>query len=692
MLKQFTLIANAITAFLALNGADTPEKMKMCADEKIMCIDPFLPFSTAGKEELLDIYQRFGIRRFLYCAPSKNLRQIGYPDMKPYEDVAKVINEYNKFFADAKTPVKVSWWNVLSLKYGHDAPYQHITGIDGKVTKIGLCPLDENFIADSAKKMAHVAEKTRAELILIEDDYSLQNHTKDVKFGCFCPLHLQAFAKKAGRFYSREELYTIFTEDKTETLPLRKLWAECAKNSLVKFASAMREAVDKVSPETRIGVCETNNTDADGYVSIDVPRALAGKNTQPFIRVRGSWYTSYDSPQRTPDYMAHTLYTAERLPEDFEFVIENDTYPHTTYYSSPEQLRLMLDNALILGADNSLLYAAQYGADPTEDPAFLNMYKRNIKRFGALKSACRTGFMDGLHIVYDPMCESAKMMVPRAGRLTLVHSSAMLARMGIPHSTKHGSVKLLIGENAAVLSDEALKEILSCGVMIDASAADILCKRGFADLLGVDVKPMTDFSFVTEKICDLPIFSHIKNRHMSNTVNAAGLNTKVKYVNLIPRPGTQELTTFDDHFGKRVQSGMTLFTNRLGGRVCVLAGVLTDNLTSNLFNLRKQEIFYRVFKILGKGEFPAAVKRTPNMWLQMRRTEKDTLFFISNLSTSPREDVPVYLSKEFQGKAVKELQIDGSWKQVKVEKADDESFIFEGVYNPVQMRVFKIAK
>ena len=120
--------------------------------------------------------------------------------------------------------------------------------------------------------------------------------------------------------------------------------------------------------------------------------------------------------------------------------------------------------------------------------------------------------------------------------------------------------------------------------------------------------------------------------------------------------------------------------------------MIIQNLTSNLFNLRKQEIFYRVFKILGKGEFPAAVKRTPNMWLQMRRTEKETLFFISNLSTSPREDVPVYLAKEFRGKAVKELQIDGSWKQVKVEKADDESFIFKGVYNPVQMRVFKIAK
>ena len=74
MLKQFTLIANAITAFLALNGAETAEKMKTCADEKIMCIDPFLPFSTAGKKELLDIYQRFGVfsivRHLKICARS----------------------------------------------------------------------------------------------------------------------------------------------------------------------------------------------------------------------------------------------------------------------------------------------------------------------------------------------------------------------------------------------------------------------------------------------------------------------------------------------------------------------------------------------------------------------------------------------------------------------------------------------
>ena len=48
-------------------------------------------------------------------------------------------------------------------------------------------------------------------------------------------------------------------------------------------------------------------------------------------------------------------------------------------------------------------------------------------------------------------------------------------------------------------------------------------------------------------------------------------------------------------------------------------GDAAEKLRAFGFNLRKQEIFYRVFNILGKGEFPAAVKRAPNMWLQMRR-------------------------------------------------------------------------
>ena len=102
--------------------------------------------------------------------------------MKPYEQIAKTVCEYNRYFAG--TPVKVSWWNMLTLKYGLNAPYQHIVGIDGTETVIGLCPLDEKFIADSAKKTAYVAATARPELILIEDDYSLQNHTKAVKFGC----------------------------------------------------------------------------------------------------------------------------------------------------------------------------------------------------------------------------------------------------------------------------------------------------------------------------------------------------------------------------------------------------------------------------------------------------------------------------------------------------------------------------
>jgi len=679
----------ALTAVLVLCGCSSVKTSGVKGNMLSKAIVPMGQYHNVDvkSSDLLEIHQKYGIENFFICGPGVSVRVVGYPGVDAYETIAAKINRLKKELAD--TPIKLHWWSAPFFKLGFNSKHQHIVGINGNVSPIGICALDENFRKESCRNFALIAQKTRLPLILIEDDYSLQNHT-NAAFGCFCPLHLEAFAKKAGRFYSREELQKIYKEDKNETLELRRLFAECAKDSLVSLASELRAAVDKVSPETRIGLCETLNTDADGFAAIDIARALAGKNTRPLMRLRCAWYTSYDAPQMMPDYLSHTLYTAERLSKDIEFIIEADTYPHTTYFGSPELLKANIGNALAMGADNVLLYAAQYLDDPAEDPAYFEMFKRSDKFFDAVSALGNSGKMEGVKIIYDPLAHSAKKL-SRDGRITIVHTSAALARMGIPFSTVNGKPDILIGQNAAVLSDAEITRILSGGVLLDAEAAEILEKRGYGELIGVSVKPVEKYLFVGEKICDLPIFEGIKGRFIYNLAFApAGSENAVQYKKPVPRKGAEVLSYFIDPQENFMQPGMVRFTNKLGGRVCILASTMTFNRTANLFNLRKVEMLRRVLEWLKQGELPAAVSRTPNCWLKVRKLDDATIIFITNLSTAPRKEIPIHLAKELQGKPVKELCGNGRWKKVEVKKTADGAYIFKGVTKPVQMRVFKV--
>lgn len=55
---------------------------------------------------------------------------------------------------------------------------------------------------------------------MVEDDFTLTNHPGIAGFGCCCDLHLRAFAERAGRYYSREELREVFahTDDEEDAV------------------------------------------------------------------------------------------------------------------------------------------------------------------------------------------------------------------------------------------------------------------------------------------------------------------------------------------------------------------------------------------------------------------------------------------------------------------------------------------
>ena len=325
-----------------------------------------------------------------------------------------------------------------------------------------------------------------------------------------------------------------------------------------------------------------------------------------------------------------------------------------------------------------------------EDPSYLEMYRQNVQRFEELSRICDSGHLTGAKIVYDPMSHSAKML-SKEGRTCMGHLFNMLARMGIPHSTRYGAPAILAGPTADVLSDDEIRKLLGSAVLLDSEAAAILEKRGYGPLIGVQLKPVEGAIF-QEKMSDIPLFDGIRGRRIPIRIhNPAGNEAGIIYRQLVPLKGAEALSHFLGLGEQPVQPGMVRFTNSLGGRVCVLAYAVAGNFASNLFSLRKQEMLRRVLEWLRGESLPAAVSGTPNVWLLVRECSGHTLIFITNLSTADRTGLPVYLSASLMNRKIEELQLDGSWRQIHVQQDSSTRIVrIPGDFRPVRMRVFRI--
>jgi hypothetical protein len=162
--------------------------------------------------------------------------------------------------------------------------YTQITGINGESRQhLSNCPLDKNFVKDYKEALCRIA-KLGPDLIMMDDDFRLNIRNK-VYFACFCPLHLKEYYKRIGEEIPREKLEKLILtggENKYRT-ELLKLF----KDTMLDFAKELREEVDSVNPEIRLGLCTHNTWDMSGTDPLEISKALAG-NTKPFARISGA--------------------------------------------------------------------------------------------------------------------------------------------------------------------------------------------------------------------------------------------------------------------------------------------------------------------------------------------------------------------------------------------------------------------
>ncbi len=476
---------------LSANGLLGGQKNDHGRAQVLRAIDPIVPFRFYSNRtsfmlnQMIEISRYSGLRRFLLTAPMEEVRLSGFPSAQVYQDIGELVHYVKTELAPYG--IQVGWWCAPSLRSGFSPSFQYITDLDGTVSEQTPCPLCPEFSRMFSDNVALAVDVGRPFMVQFEDDYELSWQPPLVRFGCFCPNHLAAFAKRRNRLYAREALLEIFKQVTPESIRLRRAWAELSRDSLVELALLIRTKIDVVAPATRVSLCQSGMSDFDGDFTQAVARAFAG-STRPAVRLYGSSYSSDDAVS-LPDNMFHALYSRQHLPDDFEFFHESDTYPHTRFFMSAAKIRSLMTTAFAYGFDDSLFYATQYLDDPAEEKGYLTMFRDEVKRFAALKEAVKGTVVSGCEIIHRPFGHIYNPYKGGNPGVPFNEWVRVAGRFGIPCTSGNGTVKLVSGNLAAALSDHEIEELLRGGLFLDGEAAHVLSQKGWGDWLGTQAAP-----------------------------------------------------------------------------------------------------------------------------------------------------------------------------------------------------------
>ena len=600
-------------------------------------LEPALPFVFFADREaamlaaMREIRQTTGIRHFLLVAPSKTIRFTGTPGDELYEAIGAQIGRVRETLAPEG--FIISWWNDATLKVGPDAPFTLMTRLDGSTSPFHYCALDPGFRRGFIRRCEIVAAAARPHMILFEDDYFCD---------CFCERHLEQMAARAGCRHTREDLQKILRSDSEEGLRLRRIHAGLMREALAGLAAETAAAVQALSPETRLGLCQPGSLGLDGEATAAVTRAFAGRN-RPWIRICGASYST-DQPLNLPPMLVSVLYTAQRLPDSVEKYYEADTFPHNRFFCSATMLEATCILALSYGCADLMLYATHNLPDPLIERGYLEMYRENRDRFAALRDAVQG-------------CTVAGLGLSGAYRT----ASRLFSRYGFPYTTLPAPVQVLAdAETVRLMNDAELEQMLSRALLVDGAAALEIARRGFADLLGADVSEGAESDFDAEVVRPAAGFEDLSGQTLYSMAHYRWGTEHDKIAEARPRDGTEVVTEFALQSQPALRepnrlrrAGLMRCVNRLGGRI-VLAPTYFTTQSSNFFGYQKRELLHRLIRWLAPGAMPAAVIEAPNVSLtaNVRPGGGELLLTIFNLCADRVDRLKLDMAPEWNGAAV----------------------------------------
>ncbi len=365
----------------------------------------------------------------------------------------------------------------------------------GRQATACACPRDERWLDNLCACYAKFAEIS-PEVLWIEDDFRLHNHSPLFWGGCFCDEHMKLYSERAGKTLTREEFVAGVCR-KGEVHPYRKIWLDVSRETILHMAERVAQAVFAVNPEARLGLMTSDPTThcaeaRDWHALMD---RLTG-NKRPHVRIHLPAYSEV-TPQA---YGLHFQYvsrlTRALLPDDVEIYPELENFPDTRFSKSCAFSAFQIETSAQLGAAGiTMNIYDMMGNGALKGEKYQNMLAE-IRPFMDMTRALEIDRAEnrGVEVLINPDAsytlessseESIAGLYPRertfAGLLS-AFSITNRYRIGQPSEK---AVAAVSGQYFSALPDEAITDLfIRQPLILDGEAVLHLQKRGLLRLIG----------------------------------------------------------------------------------------------------------------------------------------------------------------------------------------------------------------
>ena len=610
-------------------------------------IAPYSPGNEAQLARDMEEYvRRSGNSIVLY---SLTMHPEGFPATEKAE---KIIASYRKLKAELQgTDVKLGI--LFQSLIGHwprtdknIEPWTRTINVDGK--EVRFCFFDDNF-KNYLRYIITTLAKEDPCLILTDDDVRVFSPRAE----CFCPLHTAEFNRRMNTNFTSDAL----REAVTASAPGEPIYDAFLKlqrdteNGILRF---VRECIDSVNPNIPAGSCCPG---AETRFCGEGAKAIAG-NHPPFYRMANTGYLE-GTPKGFP-YIILWTQQQRQAHKDIPIVLdEADTYPHNLYSRSSTSFHAKLCSSIMSGLNGAKLWyvnSRKQGKPISRN--YLDILEKNKGYYPALAAEVKKTEMEGVVIPMHtqfPKWHLAKYLKERFVE-DYAWAENILGLFGIPFQATYmdaskGIHAIATRETVQRFTDDELRQLLSGKLLVDGAAALELCKRGYADYLGLEA---TDepFLFNREYICEnkLGLVASAKGTpHIKLKSSSAEVLTMLAY-----EPYNQS--------GKKedVAPGTVLFRNSLGGTI-----VTTSYHTvygDHKLNPQRKEWLISLLNKLNGSVIPGIVLNEQDICCLRRKGDNYDLLLMFNLNFDKLEEINITMAGK--PKQVLRLNGNGEWQEM----------------------------
>ncbi|MBQ7821139.1 MAG: hypothetical protein IJ391_02525 [Clostridia bacterium] len=525
----------------------------------------------------------------------------------------------------------------LGESFGHDGSpvkqkgeYTSIRTLHG-VDTAAFCPMDERFISDMCTWVKNVAG-CGADMILIDDDFRL-GFRGEGTLGCFCEHHMAALEKKLGERITREEIVQKGLLGGPNKY--RNAFMEVQGESMLNISRRMREALDSVDPQARLGFCANPNFDFLDCTMLDISRVMAG-NTRPFMRLFGAPYWTVSATKEYPLGVFIELSRTEASwfkNDDIELFSEGDVFPRPRFSCSSARLECM---DTILRADGSnegiLKYMLDYVSDADYETGYIDGMVKNKRLYEDIDRIFSGKKCIGVR-PYNVMQTYKNRHIADCAELERAEFSTRYPSLyfatgaSLPISYEDGSINVVFGENARYISADELKY----GAIIDLKAAKLLCERG------IDIG-VTEFGerlndVASEYFTDEQIYTRVE---AGAYCEKASLSDKAKIVSCFDSKESGNACSYTYENAEGMRFLVHLFDAE---SVMVRYGWFTSYARARLVNSLREWLTRAEDNVYVRGNHPY-------MYVMAKRDENELAVGLWNLFEDEADNVRIVLPNE----------------------------------------------